>query len=107
MRNKKRRIDDPVCPVCNQPVPGDINAHVESCLQRGERSSRGGETNGSHSDEDEDDSIDVEGETYEEYEWAGQTRIRASSLLEGGYSAAGNVIFLFAFDNNLIDAEDN
>lgn len=87
MRNKKRRIDDPVCPVCNQPVPGDINAHVESCLQRG------GEANGTHSDEDEDDSIDVEGETYEEYEWAGQTRIRASSLLEGGYSAAGNVQF--------------
>lgn len=38
---------------------------------------------------DDEGSIDVETETFEEYEWAGQTRIRASSLLIGGYSGAG------------------
>lgn len=39
---------------------------------------------------DEDENVDVEGdvETFEEYEWAGQKRIRASTLLQGGY--AGN-----------------
>lgn len=29
------------------------------------------------------------GEEYEEYEWAGQKRIRVSSLLQGGYAAIG------------------
>lgn len=87
VRNKKRKIDEPACPVCSMPVPGDINLHVESCLKRSERTS--GAINGANSDEDDEGSIDVEGEAYEEYEWAGQTRIRASSLLEGGYSGAG------------------
>lgn len=40
-------------------------------------------------DSDDDESIDVEADSFEEYEWAGQTRIRASSLLVGGYGAAG------------------
>ena len=37
---------------------------------------------------DEDENVDVEGdcETFEEYEWAGQKRIRASTLLQGGYA---------------------
>lgn len=71
------------------PIPGDINIHVESCLKRSEKAS-GDAVNG-NSDEDENDSIDVEGESYEEYEWAGQTRIRASSLLEGGFSISGRI----------------
>lgn len=33
----------------------------------------------------EEEPVDVEG-GYEEYEWAGQTRIRATSLLEGGFA---------------------
>lgn len=49
--------------------------------------------------DDDEDSIDIVGEEqqqqeeiYEEYEWAGQTRIRASSLLPGGgYAGAGIV----------------
>lgn len=44
---------------------------------------------GEEDGDDDDESIDVEGEIYEEYEWAGQTRIRASSLLAGGYAATG------------------
>lgn len=91
MKNRKRKADDPLCPVCNERVADDLNLHVELCLRRSE-SSNGNRKNGNQSDnddEDDDDSIDVEGETFEEYEWAGQTRIRASSLLEGGYSAAG------------------
>lgn len=58
---------------------------MEFCLRKNER-------NATNDDDDDDDdiSIDVEGEAYEEYEWAGQTRIRASTLLEGGYTATGN-----------------
>ncbi len=36
----------------------------------------------------DDDSADVDGENgrgFEEYEWAGQKRIRATALLEGGF----------------------
>ena len=37
---------------------------------------------------DEDENVDVEGdnEMYEEYEWAGQRRIRATTLLVGGFA---------------------
>lgn len=36
----------------------------------------------------DDDSADMDGENgrgFEEYEWAGQKRIRATALLEGGF----------------------
>ena len=39
---------------------------------------------------EEDENVDVEGEgdteMFEEYEWAGQRRIRPASLLVGGYA---------------------
>ena len=31
----------------------------------------------------------MEGDSYEEYEWAGQRRIRATTMLQGGFAAAG------------------
>ncbi|XP_030631310.1 E3 ubiquitin-protein ligase RNF220a isoform X2 [Chanos chanos] len=40
----------------------------------------------------EDDSADMEGENgtrFEEYEWCGQKRVRATSLLEGGFRGTG------------------
>lgn len=89
-KSRKRKADDPQCPVCNERVTGDLNIHVELCLRKGEKNGRN--SNGVAGSEDEDDSIDVEGDTYEEYEWAGQTRIRASSLLEGGFTAAGKTL---------------
>lgn len=88
MKNRKRRAEDPLCPVCNERVPDDLNAHVDECLRRSERSN--GNTSAMEYDTD-DGEIDVEGESYEEYEWAGQTRIRTSSLLQGGYAATGNI----------------
>lgn len=80
-----------MCPVCNERIPDDINLHVELCLRRNERNngSSGAANDDDNDDDDDAISIDVEGETYEEYEWAGQTRIRASSMLEGGYTATG------------------
>lgn len=86
IKNRKRRAEDPLCPVCNERVPDDLNVHVDNCLRRSE-SNNG---NSSSIDYDTDDvDIDVEGESYEEYEWAGQTRIRTTSLLQGGFAAAG------------------
>lgn len=40
----------------------------------------------------EDDSVDIETENstrFEEYEWCGQKRIRATTLLEGGFRGKG------------------
>lgn len=85
-----------MCPVCNERIPDDISLHVELCLRRNERNN--GNTGTAHDADDEDDddniNIDVEGETYEEYEWAGQTRVRASTMLEGGFNAAGEIHFV-------------
>ncbi|MBN3302319.1 RN220 ligase, partial [Amia calva] len=42
----------------------------------------------------EDDSVDMDGENgnrFEEYEWCGQKRVRATSLLEGGFRGSGFV----------------
>lgn len=91
-KNRKRRADDPMCPVCNERIPDDINLHVELCLRRNERNNGSSSAANDDDNDDDDISIDVEGETYEEYEWAGQTRIRAASMLEGGYTATGETL---------------
>ena len=71
----------------------ELNQHVVQCLRRvisqlisyinlnlNYKLKQNGE------DADEDEPLDVEGDSYEEYEWAGQRRVRASSLLEGGFA---------------------
>lgn len=85
IKPKKRKIDDITCPMCNQRINEDINSHVEKCLRKTEPANNGHAPISS----DEESTIDVDGESYEEYEWAGQTRIRAAGLLPGGYSAVG------------------
>ncbi|XP_060087681.1 E3 ubiquitin-protein ligase RNF220 isoform X3 [Heteronotia binoei] len=41
----------------------------------------------------EDDAVDIENENrFEEYEWCGQKRIRATTLLEGGFRGSGFVM---------------
>ncbi|XP_063981269.1 E3 ubiquitin-protein ligase Rnf220-like isoform X1 [Diachasmimorpha longicaudata] len=87
VKNRKRKADEPACPVCNERLSGtpeELTQHVERCLNK----HNGG--NGSNVNLD-DEEVDVEGdtETFEEYEWAGQKRIRATSMLVGGFSAAG------------------
>lgn len=83
IKTRKRKSDEPICPICNERPNEDINVHVELCLRKSENE----KTNGTPSDDDE--SIDIEGESFDEYEWAGQKRIRAASLLQGGFSATG------------------
>ncbi|XP_004537059.1 E3 ubiquitin-protein ligase Rnf220 [Ceratitis capitata] len=72
------------CPVCNASFSlEEIQQHAEQCLRWRSGTTNGRDGGGSSSNEDEDT------EEYEEYEWAGQKRIRASSLLQGGYAAIG------------------
>lgn len=74
---------DQQCPVCNVSFPlEEIQQHAEQCLRRSNGTSNGRDGGSSSNEEDE-------GEEYEEYEWAGQKRIRVSSLLQGGYAAIG------------------
>ncbi|XP_033214770.1 E3 ubiquitin-protein ligase Rnf220-like isoform X2 [Belonocnema kinseyi] len=88
LKNRKRKHDEPACPVCNERLSGtpeELNQHVERCLNKHNGNSTGPNVN------IDDEEVDVEGdsETFEEYEWAGQRRVRATSMLVGGFSAAG------------------
>ncbi|XP_061402202.1 E3 ubiquitin-protein ligase RNF220-like [Musca vetustissima] len=86
-RNRKRPVlPEHPCPVCNVNFPQDeIQQHAEECLRRSNRTANGR----SNSADDHSSNDDEPGEEYEEYEWAGQKRIRVSSLLQGGYAAIG------------------
>ncbi|XP_077980996.1 E3 ubiquitin-protein ligase RNF220-like [Glandiceps talaboti] len=69
-------IAESMCPICNQKITGtseEINHHAEACIRK--RQSPG----------HDDDHMEV----FEEYEWAGQTRIRATTMLEGGFAGSG------------------
>ncbi|XP_076645916.1 E3 ubiquitin-protein ligase Rnf220 isoform X1 [Halictus rubicundus] len=88
VKNRKRKADEPSCPVCNERLSGsseELNQHVERCLSKHNNGNPAGQNNL------DDEEVDVEGdaETFEEYEWAGQRRVRATSMLVGGFSAAG------------------
>ncbi|XP_073844311.1 ring finger protein 220 [Musca autumnalis] len=85
-RNRKRPVlPEHPCPVCNVNFPQDeIQQHAEECLRRSNRTANGRSNSDDHSSNDDEPS-----EEYEEYEWAGQKRIRVSSLLQGGYAAIG------------------
>ncbi|CAN8003819.1 unnamed protein product [Ixodes hexagonus] len=95
------------CPVCHQALqgsPDQLAEHVDRCLARGgswvelrslkRHSALSASTAGRAfegrllQDDDEDESVDAEG-SFDEYEWAGQSRLRATALLEGGFRAAG------------------
>lgn len=85
LKNRKRKHDEPACPVCNERLSGtpeELNQHVERCLNKHNGNSTGPNANV------DDEEVDVEGdsETFEEYEWAGQRRVRATSMLVGGFS---------------------
>ncbi|XP_047444570.1 E3 ubiquitin-protein ligase RNF220a isoform X10 [Mugil cephalus] len=83
MKRRKPEEGGQVCPLCSTPLAGseeEMSRHVEQCLIQRE---------GALGD---DDSADMDGENgrgFEEYEWAGQKRIRATALLEGGFRATG------------------
>lgn len=93
-KTRKRRAED-ICPICHKEVNEEITLHVEFCLRKSE-------ANGSESDEN----IDVEN-NFEEYEWAGQSRVRVTSFLEGSVSALGTSISMAEGDEDLnVDGDD-
>lgn len=73
LKTRKRRTEETVCPICNQETSEDITMHVEMCLEQTEAQNR----------DQNDESVDVDVEGFEEYEWAGHSRVRATTLLEG------------------------
>ena len=62
----------------------NFSAHVESCLLATDppppETAAGVDQD---DDQDTDDLVDVDGQEFEEYEWAGQRRVRATALIEG------------------------
>lgn len=72
LKNRKRKIEDRACPICSKVIGEDLQLHVELCLKKQEQTS-----------DESDDEIDVG----ESYSWCGQTRIRATTLVEGNLSA--------------------
>ncbi|KAK9890409.1 hypothetical protein WA026_010499 [Henosepilachna vigintioctopunctata] len=89
-KSRKRKSDEVVCPICNKDISAiaeDLIMHVEMCLRRSESSN------------DTDENIDVE--AYDEYEWAGQSRIRATSMLQGGVSTLGSSLSMVEDDEDL------
>lgn len=98
LKSRKRKAEEgSLCPVCNERIHGDINVHVENCLRKTENILNGNDT-------DDDDSIDIEGE---EYEWAGETRIRTSTLLESGYAGIGVGTTINSVRNNQSDEDED
>ncbi|OZJ03577.1 hypothetical protein BZG36_03047 [Bifiguratus adelaidae] len=77
------------CPLCQHPLYGDdveINLHIDKCLENGGQGSKIATepTSGDISAlSPEDDG------GWDEYEWAGEMRVRATAFMEGGYGAAG------------------
>lgn len=103
VKNRKRKADEASCPVCNERLSGtpeELNQHVDRCLNK----QNNGNPAGQNANLDEEE-VDVEGdaETFEEYEWAGQRRVRASSMLVGGFS--GKFTFIAFNYANLLYAQ--
>ncbi|ALC45999.1 CG4813 [Drosophila busckii] len=91
-----------VCPVCNKSFPqAQIQEHANRCLRA---SRRNGQSNGEQQSSDEENDSDE----YEEYEWAGQKRVRVSTLVQGGYAALnlGQTIKYTSGENGNDDNED-
>ncbi|KAF6718398.1 E3 ubiquitin-protein ligase RNF220 [Oryzias melastigma] len=64
-----------------------LNARIGKMKRR--KPEEGGQREGALADEDSADMDGENGRGFEEYEWAGQKRIRATALLEGGFRGTG------------------
>lgn len=87
-------VDVQTCFICNQQLYGDleaVNLHIDNCLNNPAPLVEEEEE-----EETEDENIEEEvtqqqqsTNGWEEYEWAGQVRVRATAMMEGGYGGAG------------------
>ena len=100
-RLESRLNDDLPCPVCNLPVPSNaFTGHIETCLKNCRP-----EVDDNQEGED-DDEVDVDSEDQvETYTWAGITRIRATSLVEGGLRGPGFVSITQSDEDQVLDIE--
>lgn len=75
--------DSTTCPICHVILTGtaeERNSHAEACLTSGRILA---------TQEDEDVDIEDQNESFDEYTWCGQTRIRVTSMLETGFKGLG------------------
>jgi len=92
-------LPDLTCPVCNLPVPSnDYTQHIEHCLINADPVSR------DFSDQ-EDEEVDMTEGVVETYTWAGHTRVRATSLVEGGLRGPGFVEITNSSEDQILDIE--
>jgi len=97
--NENLSSDELTCPVCNLPVSStEYTQHVENCLVNADP------TLSDHEDEDVD--ILDQG-LVETYTWAGHTRVRATSLVEGGLRGPGFVEITQSSEDQILDIEGN
>ena len=78
----------PKCPVCEIEIDYvDLTEHVDVCLRTYEEIPEGNQLATNLEEEGDIDVDDVDG--LETYTWAGQTRVRSTSLIDGGLRGAG------------------
>ncbi|KAI8084731.1 uncharacterized protein BX664DRAFT_266699 [Halteromyces radiatus] len=76
------------CFICNETLFGDseaINLHIDRCLMNMNEQP----TTTSHNNNNNNNLSPQDGNDWDQYEWAGQVRVRATSMMEGGYGGAG------------------
>ena len=89
------------CFICNERLYGDleaVNLHIDNCLSQ----PAAHEEEEEEDEEDEDTANQHQLNGWDEYEWAGEVRVRASAMMEGGYRGAG-----FATSSKRVEDEDD
>lgn len=126
LQQQENGADVQTCFICQQQLYGDledINLHIDSCLSNpASVSMQESEQEIEEEEEyiDDSDNVNDNIETpvqestpaaWEEYEWAGQVRVRASAMMEGGYGGAGfataSKIEVDDDDDEDLDVEDD
>ncbi|CAO3641167.1 unnamed protein product [Cunninghamella blakesleeana] len=105
------------CFICNQSLHGDsdaINLHIDQCLMNMNNDNVSSSpssstamsttlpTSSSTTSNSINNNSNATNNQWDEYEWAGQVRVRATALMEGGYGGAG-----FATTRKDEDIEDD
>lgn len=108
LQQEENDADVQTCFICQQRLFGDledINLHIDNCLSNPAPTAMEESDHPVEEEEDEEEEeeyVDDDDTAYtntlaqqasptswEEYEWAGQVRVRASAMMEGGYGGAG------------------
>lgn len=90
--------DSLACPVCAFDIPSaEYSSHLENCLTT---------TDPPHVDDEPDEDVDIDTlEAVETYTWAGHTRVRATSLVQGGLRGPGFVSITRSDEDQVLDIE--